>query len=282
MNTKLFRKNNGLKTVSALWLATLLGLSIAAAEDKIKIRGSNTIGEELAPRLVSEYKKSHNGVTFDTEFKGSVYGIGSLMGGYCDIAGSSKPVMKEQEEVALIHGVKFKEFILGSYTVCILVNSNNAISNLTSNQIQGLFTGQVQNWKEVGGPDAPVQVLVRDPVSGTHFGFKEIALANQEYASRAQFFTNYLGIADAVAKDPFTLGYAGLNLAQHPGTKALSVDGVAPNAANVNTKKYPYVRSLRFYTDAAKETAATKDFISFVLAPSGQEILTQLGYAPKP
>ena len=282
MNTKLFRKNTGLKTVAALWLVTLLGLSIAAAEDKIKIRGSNTIGEELGPRLVAEYKKSHPAVTFDTEFKGSGYGIGALMGGYCDIAGSSKPVMKEQEEVAQIHGVKFNEFILGSYTVSILVNSNNPISNLTSNQIQGLFAGQVQNWKEVGGPDAPVHVLVRDPVSGTHFGFKEIALANHEYAERAQFFTNYLGIADAVAKDPFALGYAGLNLAQHPGTKAVSVDGVVANAANVNTKKYPYVRSLRFYTDAAKETAATKDFISFTLAPGGQEILTQLGYAPKP
>jgi phosphate transport system substrate-binding protein len=263
--------------------ALVLGVFNAPAQEKITLRGSNTIGEELAPRLVAEYKKEHKDTTFDLEFKGSSYGIGALMGGYCDIAGSSKPIAKEQEEIAQIRGVQFKEYILGTYTVSILVNAANPVSNLTSNQVQALFTGKIQNWKEVGGPDAPVHLCVRDPVSGTYLGFKELAMGYQDYAEKnVQFFTNYLGIADAVAKDPNGIGYTGLELGQHAGTKAVSVAGVAPSVAAVNEKKYPYARALRFYTDAGKESAPAKDFINFTLSPGGQQILTQMGYAPKP
>ena len=262
--------------------AVLLGVFTATAQDKIVIRGSNTIGEELAPRLIADYKKTHPDAAFDLEFKGSSYGIGALMGGYCDLAAASKAVAKEQEEIAQIRGVQFKEYLLGTYTVSILVNAENPVSNLTSNQVQSLFTGKVKNWKEVGGPDAPVHLLIRDPVSGTYVGFKELAMGYQDYDEHVRLFTNYLGIADAVAKDPNGIGYAGLDLAQHAGTKAISVDGVAPSAATVNGNKYPYARALRFYTDAAKESAKAKDFVDFVLSPGGQQVLTQMGYAPKP
>jgi len=262
-------------------LAIFIGLS-ALAQDKVTIRGSNTIGEELAPRLIAEYKKDHKDAAFDLEFKGSSFGIGALMGGYCDIAGSSKPVSKEQQEIAQMRDVQIKEYILGTYTVSILVNAANPVSNLSSNQVQGLFTGKIQNWKEVGGPDAPVHLYLRDPVSGTYIGFKELAMGFQDYGDQhVQLFTSYLGIADAVAKDPNGIGYAGLDQVQHAGTKAVSVDGVAPSVETVNGKKYPYARTLRFYTDSAKESAKTKDFINYVLG-DGQKVMVQMGYAPKP
>jgi phosphate transport system substrate-binding protein len=120
--------------------------------------------------------------------------------------------------------------------------------------------------------------LGRDP----YLGFKEIAMGNGDYGEHVQWFTNYLGIADAVAKDPGGIGYAGLDLAQHAGTRAVSIDGVAPSAATVNAKKYPYARLLRFYTNADKESSAARAFVDFVLSPGGQQTVTQLGYAPKP
>jgi len=262
-------------------LAAIIGIS-ANAQDKVTIRGSNTIGEELAPRLITEYKKDHKDAAFDLEFKGSAFGIGALMGGYCDIAGSSKSVSKDQQEIASMRNVQIKEYILGTYTVSILVNAANPVSNLTSNQVQGLFTGKISNWKEVGGPDAPVHLCLRDPVSGTYLGFKELAMGFQDYSEQhAQLFTSYLAIADAVAKDPNSIGYAGLDQLQHAGTKVVSIEGVAPSAETVNAKKYPYARTLRFYTDATKESAKTKDFINYVLG-DGQKVMMQMGYAPKP
>ena len=80
--------------IFALTLTILAGTFAATAQEKVIVRGSNTIGEELAPRLITEYKKTHKEVTFDLEFKGSSYGIGALMGGFCDVAGSSKPISK--------------------------------------------------------------------------------------------------------------------------------------------------------------------------------------------
>ncbi|HEV2693528.1 MAG TPA: phosphate ABC transporter substrate-binding protein [Verrucomicrobiae bacterium] len=264
-------------------LAVMLGACAVFAQDKITIRGSNTIGEELAPRLITEYKKDHKDAAFDLEFKGSGFGIGALMGGYCDIAGSSKPISKEQQEIAQLRNVQFKEYILGSYTVSILVNAANPVSNLSSNQVQGLFTGKITNWKEVGGPDAPVHLYLRDPVSGTYLGFKELAMGFQDYGDQhVQLFTSYLGIADALAKDPNGIGYTGLDQLQHAGTKALSIDGVAPSVATVNGNKYPYARTLRFYTDSAKESPKAKDFINYVLSGDGQKVMAQMGYAPKP
>ena len=282
MNTNLVEKNLKLAGGFALSLLVLLGAASVSAEDKISIRGSNTIGEELAPRLIAEFKQEHKDAAFDLEFKGSGYGIGALMGGYCDIAGASKPVSKEQEEIAQLRGVKFQEYVIGSYAVGILVGAENSVSNLTSAQVQSLFTGKIKNWQEVGGADAPVHLLIRDPVSGTHLGFKELAMGFQDYAAQVQLFTNYLGLADAVAKDPNAIGYAGLDLVSHAGTKAVNIDGIAPSAENVNGKKYPFARTLRLYTDSGKESAKAKEFISYVLAADGQKVLTQMGYAPKP
>jgi phosphate transport system substrate-binding protein len=258
------------------------GTSASAAGRKIIIRGSNTVGEELAPRWIAAYKKDHPDLTFDTEFKGTAYGIGNLLGGYCDLAGASKPVAKEQEEVARLREVQIKEYVLGSYAVTVVANAANPVSALTSNQVFSLFTGAVTNWKDVGGADAPVQLYIRDPISGTHIGFKELAMANQPYAATAHLLTNYQAILESVAKDANGLGYVGVGLEKREGIKPLNIDGAQPTYANINQHKYPYARTLRFYSDAQKESKDTTDFVKFVLSDRGQAILTELGNAPKP
>jgi phosphate transport system substrate-binding protein len=246
------------------------------------LRGSNTIGEELGPRLIAEYKKDHPEALFDLEFKGTSYGIGNLMGGLCDIACASKAVVPAQQAIAQERGVEFKEYVLGSYAVAIVVNAANPLSNLTSNQVLALCTGQVTNWNAVGGPDAPVRLFVRDPISGTHIGFKELAMANREYAPGAKLLTNYLAIIEAVANEPNGIGYCGVGMVNRTDVKTVSIDGAVPSAAAVTQQKYPYARVLRFYTDARKERPEAKRFIDFALSSRGQEILAQLGYAKHP
>lgn len=277
-------KNSSLPLAERFFAVVVFVLAAAAAgaQEKVVIRGSNTIGEELAPRLIAEYTKAHTNVIFDLESKGTAYGIGALIGGFCDIAGASKPVSREQEEIAQIRGIHFKSHVLGAYSVSILVNAGNPVSNLTSNQVQSLFTGKIQNWKEVGGPDIPVHLVIRNPVSGTYLGFKEIAMAFQDYAPEVQLYTNNPGIEDAVASDPGAIGYTGLDPAPRAGAKTVAVDGVPPTAGAVNAHKYPYARTLFLYTNAEKESPAAADFIAFTLSPDGQRILGELGYAPKP
>jgi phosphate transport system substrate-binding protein len=250
--------------------------------EKITIRGSNTVGEELAPRLIAEYKKDHPTAGFDLECKGTSYGMGALMGGYCDIAGASRLPLKEELEVAQFRNVELKDHVIGAYCVAVVVNAANPVGNLTRAQVRDIFTGAIKNWQDVGGPDAPIRLYLRDPVSGTHLGFKELAMENKPYASEENLFTNYAGIVEAVGRDVNGIGYSGFNPAPPAGAKAVSIDGISPTAAAVNDGKYPFARPLHLYTNKGKERPAALDFVQFILSPRGQEVMAQMGYVPHP
>jgi phosphate transport system substrate-binding protein len=248
---------------------------------KIIIRGSNTIGEELAPRLIAEYKKDHPAAGFDLETKGTSYGMGALMGGFCDISGASRLPLKEELEVAQFRNVELNDYVIGAYSVAVVMNAANPVANLTREQVRDIFTGAIRNWKEVGGPDAPIHLYIRDPVSGTYIGFKELAMENKPYASEQNLFTNYAAIVEAVARDVNGIGYSGFNRAPQAGAKAVSIEGIELTADAVNQGKYPYARVLHLYTNKAKERPAALDFIQFIRSPRGQEVMAQMGYVPR-
>jgi phosphate transport system substrate-binding protein len=249
---------------------------------KIVMLGSNTIGEELAPRLAAEYKKDRPDVAFEFEFKGTTYGMGALMVNRCDIAAASREASTNEIALARERGVEFADHVIGAYDVAVIVNAANPVGNLTTEQVRDLFTGAAQNWKDIGGPDAPVGLYIRHPISGTYLGFRELAMENKPYAMNVKTYTNYAEIVQALTKDPHGIGYATLALATKPGVKPVAIGGVAPTAEAVNKGQYPYARVLRLYTDKTKETPATQQFLQFVESKRGQEILDQLGYTPRP
>src|ERR1039457_3503408 len=170
---------NGLGLV--LLSAILAGCS-GGEPEKIVILGSNTIGEELAPQLVAEFKKTHPAVAFDLEFKGTTYGLGALIVGRCDIAAASRDATTNEVELAKERNVEFNDAVIGAYDVAVVVNAACPIGTLTRDQVLSLFSGTAQNWKVVGGPDAPVPLHIRHPISGTYLGFRELAMENKPYA----------------------------------------------------------------------------------------------------
>lgn len=250
--------------------------------EKVVIRGSNTIGEELAPRLIAEFKQEHPAVTFDLEAKATGYGLAAVRAGQCDIAAASRPAIKEELDLSAASGIEMNDHVLGAYSVAVVINANNPVANLTKDQVRGIFTGRIQNWKDVGGPDGAIHLYIRDPISGTHLGFKEIAMSNDAYAGHSTLHTNYAALIRAVAGDATGIGYAGIEMAKAAGVKAVAIEGVEASTASVNTGTYPYTRVLRFYTNKAKESPPAKNFIQFVLSPRGQEIVAQMGFTPKP
>lgn len=263
-------------------LGALLAGCSGGKPDKIVMLGSNTIGEELAPRLAAEYKKEHPGVVFEFEFKGTTYGMGALMVGRCDIAAASREASTNEIALARERGVEFADHVIGAYDVAVIVNAGIPIKDLTKEQVRDLFTGVATNWKDVGGPDAPVNLHIRHPISGTYLGFRELAMENKSYALNVKTYTNYTEIVQALAQDPNGIGYATLPLATKAGVKPVAIGGVAPTAEAVNKSQYPYARVLRLYTDKAKETPAARDFLQFVQSSRGQAVLDQLGYTPRP
>lgn len=265
-----------------LLAAVLTGCPATNTGPTITMRGSNTVGEELAPALIDVYKKDHPNLVFDTEFKATPYGIGTLMAGRCDIAAASRTLTTNEERMAKERNIDFNDYVIGSYSVGIVVNVSNSVSDLTKDQVRDIFTGAIKNWKDVGGADAPIHLYVRDPISGTHIGFQELAMEKKPYADGIKTYTNYNGIVQAVAADPNGIGYSSIYGTKKASVKTLNIGGVAPTAASVNQGQYPYTRPLRLYTDKAKETPEVHEFIQFIVSPKGQQVLTDMGYVPHP
>ena len=279
----LLEKKNLRRCASLVLLGALMaGCSGGGKSEKIVIRGSNTFGEELAPHLIAEFKKGHAAMDFDSEFKGTSYGLGALMVGRCDIAAASRPVMTNELALSPIANMELKDYVIGSYAVAVVVNAGNAVGDLTQDQVRDIFTGVVQNWKEVGGPDAPIHLYIRNPISGTYLGFQELAMDKKPYGIHVKSFTDYKGICEAVAGDPNGIGYANTDAAKQTGIKLVTVGGIAATPAMVNQGKYPYARVLRLYTDKTNEPADASAFAEFVQSTAGQKIVGEMGYVPKP
>ena len=188
----------------------------------------------------------------------------------------------EVVELAKARNVEFNNYVIGAYDVAVIVNAASPVGNLTRDQVRDLFTGVAQNWKDVGGPDAPVHLYIRHPISGTYLGFRELAMENKPYALHLQTCTNYEDIVNAVAQDAGGIGYSTFGLASKTGVKPVSIGGVTPSVESVNKGQYPYARVLRLYTDKATEAPIAHSFIEFVQSSHGQKVLDQMGYAPHP
>jgi phosphate transport system substrate-binding protein len=254
----------------------------ARVPGKLVIRGSNTIGEELGPRLITEFKKDHQGADIDLQAKATGYGLADLRVGTCDIAAASRPATKDEVDEARHMGVEMSDHVIGAYSVSVVVNQKNAVTNLTREQVRDIFTGKVTNWKDVGGADAAIHPYVRDPVSGTYLGFKELAMENQNYCEGRRLATSYKEITQDVGQDESGIGYATIELPKDAPVKSVSIGGVPAAAATVNSGAYPYARVLHLYTNKSKEDAASRDFVQFVLSAHGQEIVSQMGFTPHP
>lgn len=275
---------------SALWRSAGLGLvllSFAACSDnrsaatltgRVVIKGSNTFGEELGPRLIEAYRRTHPNVTVMLESTNSGAGIAALLAGECDLAASSRLLTPAEESRARAQGITLKEYAIGYYGVAVIVHRSNPIDRLTLEQVKAIFTGTVSNWREVGGLDMPIRLAVRDPVSGTSLGFRELAMDTRPYAGEAEKFTTYAQLEATVAREPGGIGYAGMHEVQDPGIRALRIGDTEPSTLSVNEGWYPYARLLRLYTNQAAETPAAHNFVRFIQQKPGQQVLTALGY----
>ncbi len=292
MKTNFNRGAGVIRTVGVMLVALLAGGcpdkspppagAPAGAGGKVVIRGSNTIGEELAPALIAEFKKDHPAAEFDVDTKATGYGLAALRAGKCDIAGASREATQQEKDEAKNYKVDMNDYVIGSYSVAVIVNGNNAVAGLTKEQVRDIFTGAITNWKDLGGPDAAIVLYIRDPISGTYLGFRELAMGDKPYVSGAKFKTSYASIAEAVAQDANGIGYSSIELATGQGIKGVSIGGVAPTAAAVNEGKYPYARKLRLYTNKAKESAPVTEFIQYVQSAKGQQVLAQMGFVQHP
>jgi phosphate transport system substrate-binding protein len=168
----------------------------------------------------------------------------------------------------------------------VFVHADNPVAELSLEQLEGIFTGKLRNWKEVGGPDARIVVYSRENSSGTYEFFKEKVLRNRDFASNAQTLPGTASVLQAVAKEKFGIGYGGA--AYGAGAKHLKVKkdesspAIDPNEETVVNGTYPIWRFLYVYVNPAVDKGEVQAYLNWLRSDEGQKLVKDVGYYPLP
>ena len=270
-------------TLLAIAASTTLLAASAFADGSITVKGSDTM-VLLGQKWAEVYMQKSPGVQIQVTGGGSGTGIAALINGTTDIAEASRAMKPTEISSAQSkQGGKVKEIPVALDALSIYVNTANPLTEISLPQARKIYTGQVTNWKEVGGNDAPITLYSRENNSGTYVFFKEHVLQNDDYDPSAQTLPGTASVVNAVAHDPNGIGYGGIAYAE--GIKPLKIkkDDNAPavegTLENAQSGKYGLSRELFFYMFPNKNKAAD-EFVAWVLSPDGQKIVTDVGYYP--
>jgi phosphate transport system substrate-binding protein len=278
------------KTVIVLTALMLAAPAFAASgKDSIQIKGSDTmvnLGQAWAEKYMEKNPTEFIAVTGG----GSGTGFSSLISGTCDIAMSSRNIKEKEIGLAKQKGINPNEIKVALDGLVVVVNPANPVSKLTIDQLAGIFTGSISNWKELGGKVEKIVILSREVNSGTHVYFKEHVLrrndpnSKEEFAPSALMLSSSQAIADEVAGNPSVIGYYGMGYISAK-QKAVAVakddksEYAEPKIENVINGKYPISRPLFLYTNGVPQ-GLVKKFVDFTLSKEGQDIVLATDFVP--
>ncbi|MEJ6078211.1 phosphate ABC transporter substrate-binding/OmpA family protein [Vibrio sp. 1-Bac 57] len=291
-------------------LAKTIQLPVDNAMLTMRLHGSNTIGEHLAPALLTAYLKTmgvsemrwlkghsaverqlqytHNNKAYEIELQahGSSTAFTDLANGGADLAISSRKI--KDSEVALLKaqygnlGLAGSEVIISLDGVAIIINKNNPLNSLTLLQLANIFSGEINNWKQLGGEDLSINVYARDINSGTWDSFKNLVFGDRDsiLSPNASRYQSSSKLSDLIAKDKAGIGFIGLPYINN--SKAISIAAsvtsppIYPTQFTVSTEDYPLSRRLYLYVPASS-SEFIKRFTHFVTSAAGQKIVEQVG-----
>ena len=241
----------------------------ASVSGTVSTDGSTSM-EKVIGALSESYMAANKDVTVNYNPTGSGAGITAVQEGTCDIGLSSRALKDEEKAAGL------KETVLAYDGIAIIVHPDNPVSDLSIEQIAKLYTGEITNWKDVGGNDAEVVLIGREAASGTRDGFESIT-GTKDKCQYRQELTSTGDVITAVSQNPDAIGYASL-AAIKDSVKALSVDGVTPSETTVKDGSYPVQRPFVLVTVEGKAlSAAAQSFFDYATSADAADIIAKAG-----
>ena len=256
------------------------------------IIGSNTV-TPLTAVWAEDFMTAHPQVNIAVSGPGSGVGIAALINGTADICQASRGIRQAEIDQARANGVKPYEIQVATDALSVVVHPTNPVSELTIAQLSAIYTGEITNWQEVGGNDAPIVALSRDTNSGTHVFFKEHVVqmaglpgedTSLEYGPNVLFLPSTEEGVSETARNPNAIFYPGLGYLTS-AVKPLAIKrtadspAVLPGVATALDGTYPIARPLLYYTNG-EPTGVIKAYIDYCLSPEGQQKVTEVGYVP--
>ena len=262
------------KIISLLTAAVLLVCALTGCggnKEAVATDGSTSMNKVIG--ALGEAFEADTGITVTYNATGSGAGIQAVLEGRCDIGLSSRN-LKDEEKAKGLEGT-----VLAYDGIAIIVNPNNPVSDLDVETIAKIYTGEIKNWKEVGGNDSEIVLIGREAGSGTRDGFEDITDTKDKCDYR-QELTSTGDVITTVASNPGAIGYASLASVKDT-VKALTVGGVAPSEETIKDGSYVVQRPFVLVTkkDAALSESAQK-FFDYITSEAAHEIISGAGVVP--
>ena len=273
-----------MKKLSALLLACVLSLSLVGCggtsntnttdnteiSGKVSMDGSTSM-EKFVNGIKEAMAEKYPNLTIEPQFTGSGTGIQSAIDGTADIGNSSRALKDEEKSAGLV------ENIVAIDGIAVVVDKDNTVTNLTQDQLKQIYTGEITNWKEVGGADSKIVVIGREASSGTRGAFEEI-LDIEEQCKYAQELNETGAVVAAVAATPGAIGYVSLDNVTDT-VSALSLDGVAPSEDTVKDGSYALQRPFVMATmgEISEQSEAVQAVFNFINSEEGQAVIKAVG-----
>ncbi len=278
-------KKSTIVRLATLGIAALMG-GLAPRAATITVKGSDTM-VILAQKWAEVYMSKNPNVKIQVTGGGSGTGFAALQNQQTDLCTASRKIRpKEIETCIRAFGRRPTEYAVALDGLSVYVHASNPVNDLTLEQLEAIFTGRVRNWREVGGPDAPIILYSRENSSGTYEFFKEHVLRGKDFAARAQTMPGTASVLQAVARERNGIGYGGA--AYGVGAKHLSIrktaqdEPVEPTEETVVSGRYPISRSLYIYVNPALDKGEVGAFLKWIRSDEGQAVVKDIGYYPLP
>jgi phosphate transport system substrate-binding protein len=252
--------------IAVIGLVCLAAFSFAESSLKgtINIVGSTSV-QPLAEELAQAFMAKNKDVKIFVQGGGSGAGIKSAMTGTADM-GTSSEELKPEEAAACTETMIAKDGIV------IIVNSGNSVANLTTEQLQKIYTGEITNWKQVSGPNLEIVVVNREAGSGTRGAFEKLVLGKLVNTSKCLVQASTGAVQQTVAVTKEAIGYISLGALDPNAVKALTLDNIECTKENIMAKKYKLQRPFLMLTKTAP-TGVVKAFLDYILSKDGQKIV---------
>ncbi len=253
---------------------------------KVRIGGSESMTRKLIPALAETHVSTRKTTRFSVSGGGSGEGIRKLLEGEIDLAASTRRANPNEEEQANELGFQLDDPVLrriiGVEVVSVSVHPENPTDSLTYDQVIGIFcTREIDNWSFLGQPDAPINAITRDPMSGTRTLFEDFFCGPKGIHPRLQVHT-VADIKTALQTDPHAISFvsraegAGKIIGLRPDA---SGPPVRPSQQNIIRGAYPLYQDIYLYTKP-NPADATSSFVEWILSPAGQEVVDEQRFVP--
>ncbi len=263
------KKKFGLFAITILLICAFMGCN--AKKEAVATDGSTSMNKVIG--ALGEAFESETGITVTYNATGSGAGIQAVLEGRCDIGLSSRS-LKDEEINNGLTGT-----LLAYDGIVMIVNPNNPISDLTTETIAKIYTGEITNWQDIGGDDAEIVLIGREAGSGTRDGFETIT-GTADKCKYRQELTSTGDVITTVASNPNAIGYTSLASVKDTVT-ILSIDGIAPNAETIKNGSYTMQRPFLLVTkNDATLSENTQNFIDYITSEKANKIISNAGVVP--